>query len=121
MLDSQTYFNQQNNTDRRNSGSGGAASLPSRSFRYLQELYHNDDNSTNTTTKINTTYDEAESSRNLNGLRRSSDAHHPSRAFKYLQDQYDLSLNQSESIDNRKDLMEIYNKRKLFISDELFL
>jgi hypothetical protein len=51
------------------------------------------------------------------GLRRSSDAHTPSRSFKFLQDQYDtseqLSINRPQTVNNRDDLIEIYNRRKI--------
>jgi hypothetical protein len=66
--------------------------------------------------------EETDSSRDHNGLRRSSDAHTPSRSFKYLQEQYATSeqspTNRSHSVNNRDDLMEIYNKRK--INQKLF-
>jgi hypothetical protein len=56
-------------------------------------------------------------SRESNSLRRGSDAHIPSRSFKYLQEQYATSqqspTNQSQTVNNRDDLMEIYNKRKI--------
>lgn len=44
------------------------------------------------------------------GLRRGSDAHVPSRSFKFLQDQYHA---QQTGVNNREDLVEIYNKRML--------
>jgi hypothetical protein len=60
---------------------------------------------------------ETTTSREYSGLRRGSDAHTPSRAFKFLQEQYATSeqppINQTQSVNNREDLMEIYNKRKI--------
>lgn len=82
-------------------------SNPSRSFRYLQEQYNNDN--TNPTTTI------TQETKDNYGLRRSSDIHIPSRTFKYLQDQHDTSqqapVNRSQAVNNRDDLLEIYNKR----------
>jgi hypothetical protein len=49
------------------------------------------------------------------GLRRGSASHMPSRSFKYIQDQYDSQqapVNRPQGINNRDDLVEIYNKRK---------
>lgn len=98
-----------NSTSRSNSGLG-VSSLPSRSFRYLQEQYSED----HPTTSI--TVDQTISSGDNGGLRRSSDAHTPSRAFKYLQDQYPFaqqsSSPRSQTVNNRDDLLEIYHKRK---------
>jgi hypothetical protein len=40
----------------------------------------------------------------------------PSRAFKYIQDQYDSQkgpVNRTSGINNRDDLVEIYNKRMI--------
>jgi hypothetical protein len=50
------------------------------------------------------------------GLRRGSASHMPSRSFKYIQDQYDAQqgpVNRTQSVNNRNDLAEIYNKRKM--------
>ncbi|CAF2082013.1 unnamed protein product [Rotaria magnacalcarata] len=113
--DTQNSFDHKNNTDRcRSNSGGGTTSLPSRSFRYLQEQYsvdHNDNNN-NTPQIVQRTIDKAPA--NGTGLRRGSDAHNPSRAFRFLQDQYDVtqevSANQSRPVNNRKDLIEIYNK-----------
>ncbi|CAF3814498.1 unnamed protein product [Rotaria magnacalcarata] len=113
--DAQNSFDHKNNTDRcRSNSGGGTTSLPSRSFRYLQEQYsvdHNDNNN-NTPQIVQRTIDKAPA--NGTGLRRGSDAHNPSRAFRFLQDQYDVtqevSANQSRPVNNRKDLIEIYNK-----------
>lgn len=106
-LVSRAIYDEQNNTNRRSS-STGMSSLPSRSFRYLQEQY-------NTDTPMVTTAVEDEiitTPNHNNGLRRSSDAHTPSRSFKFLQDQYPVSANPSQAVNNRDDLIEIYNKRK---------
>ncbi len=121
FLVARAVLDEQNKSDRRSSSSG-QTSLPSRSFRYLQEQYNNDNNPTTTITTTTTTVEETDSSRDHNGLRRSSDAHTPSRSFKYLQEQYATSeqspTNRSHSVNNRDDLMEIYNKRK--INQKLF-
>jgi hypothetical protein len=110
---SQAVFDEQNNSFGRRSSSSGQTSLPSRSFRYLQEQYNNDNNPTTITTPT-TTMNETIPSRESNSLRRGSDAHIPSRSFKYLQEQYATSqqspTNQSQTVNNRDDLMEIYNK-----------
>ncbi|CAF5094389.1 unnamed protein product, partial [Rotaria sp. Silwood1] len=101
---------QMGNKDRSRSSSG-TSGLPSRSFRYLQEQYNNS-NGDNKEPTI-TTVDEPTVSGDSIGLRRSSDAHMPSRAFKILQDQYDAQntpINRTSAINNREDLMEIYNK-----------
>ncbi|CAF0797967.1 unnamed protein product [Rotaria sordida] len=107
----QTTHDQQNKTTPRQSSLTGISSLPSRSFRYLQEQYSVD--SDDTTIVPKKSFEET-TSKSGTGLRRSSDAHNPSRAFKYLQDQYDISQelasNQSRTINNRDDLVEIYNK-----------
>jgi hypothetical protein len=104
----QSVLDEQRNTSRRASA-GGASAHPSRSFRYLQEQY-NDDNSPATNQKITT-------SKNNIDLRRSSDVHIPSRTFKYSQNQHDASqqtpVNRSQEVNNRSDLLEIYNKRKI--------
>lgn len=95
----------------RQPNSPGSSNLPSRSFRYLQEQYNNgnaDSNETVTTTT--TTVEETVMTGEGAGLRRGSDAHVPSRAFKFLQDQYHAQ--QTSAINNRDDLVEIYNKRK---------
>jgi hypothetical protein len=107
----QAVLDEQRNTSRRASA-GGASTHPSRSFRYLQEQY-NDDNSPATTT----TNQKLTPSKNNIDLRRSSDVHIPSRTFKYSQDQHDASqqtpVNRSQAVNNRSDLLEIYNKRKI--------
>jgi hypothetical protein len=106
-------MNKPNN--RRNSGSGSAATLPSRTFRYLQDQYNNDsDNNTTSTSAL----EESVVAADGNGLRRGSNGHLPSRSFKYLQDQYDQQkgpVNRTQLVNNRDDLMEIYNKRKRFL------
>ncbi|CAF4598886.1 unnamed protein product [Rotaria sp. Silwood1] len=108
---STAIHDQQNKTDRRRSSSG-VASLPSRTFRYLQEQYSVDNDDIVTTPKK--PIEETAALKNGTGLRRGSDAHNPSRAFKFLQEQYDISQdlgrNQSRTINNRDDLVEIYNK-----------
>ena len=110
------FLVEQDPIDRRASA-GGITSLPSRSFRYLQEQYNDDNDQTPPTTKT-TTYEERMISKGGTGLRRSSDGHTPSRSFKYLQDQYNTSeqipVNPTQQVDNRSDLMEIYNKSKIY-------
>jgi len=99
------------NTNRRGS-SGSASNLPSRSFRYLQEQYNNGNDDNNDTV---VTTEPVVSGEGI-GLRRGSDGHMPSRAFKYIQDQYNAQqtpVNRIQSINNRDDLVEIYNKRKI--------
>ncbi|UJR32252.1 hypothetical protein I4U23_019717 [Adineta vaga] len=92
--DTSPVVHQQNYSSRRFSA-GGATSHPSRSFRYLQEQYGNE------TSPIGT--------KNTVGLRRSSDIPTPYRTIK--QDTSEQSLvNRSESVNNREDLTEIYNK-----------
>ncbi|CAF4449280.1 unnamed protein product [Rotaria sp. Silwood2] len=96
----------------RSRSSSGTSGLPSRSFRYLQEQYNNS-NGDNKETTVTTIEDTTISAEGL-GLRRSSDAHVPSRAFKILQDQCDAQntpVNRTQGINNRDDLVEIYNKR----------
>jgi hypothetical protein len=104
------------NTKRRTSSSS-TSTLPSRSFRYLQEQYNNgENNDAVTTTTTTTTVEETVRTGEGVGLRRGSDGHMPSRAFKYIQDQYDAQqgpVNRSQGINNREDLVEIYNKRKI--------
>ncbi|CAF4066268.1 unnamed protein product [Rotaria sp. Silwood2] len=95
----------------RSRSSSGTSGLPSRSFRYLQEQYNNS-NGDNKETTVTTIEDTTISAEGL-GLRRSSDAHVPSRAFKILQDQCDAQntpVNRTQGINNRDDLVEIYNK-----------
>ncbi|CAF2977521.1 unnamed protein product [Rotaria sp. Silwood2] len=108
----QAIHDQQNKANRRHSSSGGVSSLPSRTFRYLQEQYSVDNDDIMTVPKK--PIEEPIISKNGTGLRRGSDAHNPSRAFKFLQEQYDisqeLSINQSRTVNNRDDLLEIYNK-----------
>lgn len=117
-IDAQSDFDQQYNTDRRRSSSGGAITLPSRSFRYLQEQYSitDDDSMAHVTHKTVTPS-------NATGLRRGSDAHHPSRAFRYLQDQYhenpEAGSNQNRTINNREDILELYNKSKYKLIDRI--
>ncbi|CAF3581634.1 unnamed protein product [Rotaria socialis] len=116
--DAQNSFDLKNNTDRRRSSSGGGTtSLPSRSFRYLQEQYSvdrddNNNNNNNSPQIVQRTIEKTPA--NGTGLRRGSDAHNPSRAFRFLQDQYDVtqevSPNRSRPVNNRNDLMEIYHK-----------
>jgi hypothetical protein len=107
----QAVHDEQNNTGR-HSSSGGISSLPSRSFRYLQEQYDDDHSPT-----VRTTVEVPITLTDHAGLRRSSDGHTPSRSFKFLQDQYPMSSqspsNQSQAVNNREDLIEIYNKRKI--------
>jgi hypothetical protein len=109
------------NTNRHGS-SISASNLPSRSFRYLQEQYNDSNGDTNdaitttTTTTTTTTVEETVIPGEGIGLRRGSDGHMPSRAFKYLQDQYHVQkgpVNRTQAINNRDDLVEIYNKRKI--------
>jgi hypothetical protein len=106
------------NTKRRTSSSS-TSTLPSRSFRYLQEQYNNGENNdavATTTTTTTTTVEETVTTGEGAGLRRGSDGHMPSRAFKYIQDQYDAQhgpVNRPQGINNREDLVEIYNKRKI--------
>jgi hypothetical protein len=104
------------NTNRRRS-SGSTSNLPSRSFRYLQEQYNNgNDDNNDTVVTTATTVEETVVSGEGIGLRRGSDGHMPSRAFKYIQDQYNAQqtpVNRIQSINNRDDLVEIYNKRKI--------
>src|SRR5207237_123220 len=72
----------------------------------------NNDTVTSTTT---TTVEEKVITGEGMGLRRGSDSHMPSRAFKYIQDQYNAQqgpVNRTQGINNRDDLVEIYNKRK---------
>lgn len=101
------------NNNRQMNSPGGSSNLPSRSFRYLQDQYNNgnvEPNGTITTTTTTTTVEETVVTGEGVGLRRGSDAHVPSRAFKFLQDQYHA---QQTGINNREDLVEIYNKRTL--------
>ncbi len=109
FLVTQAVLDEQRNTSRRASA-GGASTHPSRSFRYLQEQYNDDNSPTTTNQKITT-------SKNNIDLRRSSDIHIPSRTFKSSQDQHDASqqtpVNRSQAVNNRSDLLEIYNKRKI--------
>lgn len=88
------------NTTPRRLSSSGQTSLPSRSFRYLQEQYSVD-------TPLPPT-NESNYSKEQPALRRGSDAHTPSRSFKFLQEQYHTSS--PTTTNNRSDLMEIYNK-----------
>ncbi len=117
---------QMGNTTRRTS-SGSTSTLPSRSFRYLQEQYNNGNNDTVTTT---TTVEETlvsgggEGGGGGIGLRRGSDGHMPSRAFKYIQDQYEAQqapVNRTQAVNNRDDLAEIYNKRKIKTKNKIFI
>jgi hypothetical protein len=102
-------------TNRRHDSSGSSA-LPSRSFRYLQEQYNTSNGDNNEiVTSATTTVEETSGPGEGVGLRRGSDGHMPSRSFKYLQDQYDAqqsAANRTQMINNRDDLVEIYNKRK---------
>ena len=87
------------------------SSLPSRSFRHLQEQYKDQPRPHPPLIKSNSIDTDEETSRTTSGgLRRSTDPHMPSRAFRYLQDQ--LPINRSLTVNNRDDLMEIYNKGK---------
>ena len=113
LIEVQTSCNRQNKSVRRRSSSSGLSSLPSRSFRYLQDQYNADnDNATDIAKAAEVTIKSSDGT----GLRRSSDVHNPSRAFKYLQDQYHISqalpINRSQAINSRDDLIEIYHKRK---------
>ena len=106
---------QMGNTNRQ-ANAGNTAAPPSRSFRYLQEQYNNgtEDNGAVTMTTT-TTVEETVVSGDGVGLRRGSDSHMPSRAFKFLQDQYDAQktpVNRGQGVNNREDLVEIYNKRE---------
>lgn len=107
---------QMGNTNRHGS-SGSASNLPSRSFRYLQEQYNNGNPDNDTVISATTTVEETSVvGEGSIGLRRGSDGHMPSRAFKYIQDQYDAQqapVNRPQGINNRDDLVEIYNKRKI--------
>jgi len=105
------FDEQTGNSTRHPSSSSTSSSLPSRSFRHLQEQYSNDGVTATTTTTVEETVVGGES---CVGLRRGSDSHMPSRAFKFIQDQYNTSkgpVNRTQGINNRDDLMEIYNKR----------
>lgn len=107
----------------RRSSSSGSSVLPSRTFRYLQDQYQgeNSNNMTMTTTTTTTTTNVEENvipGEGSGGLRRGSNSHMPSRAFKYLQDQYDAQqgpINRTQYVNNRDDLAEIYNKRRIQI------
>ena len=91
-----------------------ASGLPSRSFRYLQDQYKNGNGDSSEIPPAAPT-DEPMAPEGV-GLRRGSDSHMPSRSFKYLQDQYDAQqtpVNRSQPVNNREDLSEIYNKRKI--------
>ncbi|CAF1267392.1 unnamed protein product [Adineta steineri] len=105
----QPALDQKSSVDRRASAGSGASAHPSRSFRYLQEQYNDDD------VDNNSPVPKTQESIDKSGLRRSSDmTNTPSRSFKYLQNQYDTSkqlpINRSEEVNNRDDLAEIYNK-----------
>jgi hypothetical protein len=107
VIDDQTGNN-------RRGSSGSASNLPSRSFRYLQEQYDNGNDDTDAIVTTTTTVEETTVSGDGAGLRRGSDSHMPSRAFKFIQDQYDAKqgpVNRTQGINNRDDLVEIYNKR----------
>ncbi|CAF4454846.1 unnamed protein product [Rotaria socialis] len=99
---------QMGNNDR-GTNYNNTSGLPSRSFRYLQEQY----NTSNGDNNKETTVEETPISAERLGLRRGSGSHMPSRAFKILQDQCDSQqgpINRSGAVNNREDLMEIYNK-----------
>jgi hypothetical protein len=101
----------------RQPNSGNTASLPSRSFRYLQEQYKNGNaDDPNAVIATTTTVEETVVTGEGIGLRRGSASHMPSRAFKLLQDQYhgpQGPTNRAAAINNREDLAEIYNRRKM--------
>ena len=108
IADEQNYPHQLFNRDIDSCSS--LSSLPSRSFRYLQDQYKSEE--MNSPTHV----EESLTARESSGLRRSSDAHTPSRSFKYLQDQYDKieaqPAQRSPTTNNRADLTDIYSKRE---------
>ncbi|CAF1331657.1 unnamed protein product [Adineta ricciae] len=85
---------QQNASSRRFSA-GAPSSHPSRSFRYLQEQYATDTDAVTTKEMV--------------GLRRSSDVPRPYQTLKYDTSEQ-LPVTRSEAVNNREDLAEIYNK-----------
>ncbi|CAF0817182.1 unnamed protein product [Didymodactylos carnosus] len=110
---------EQSDDRHRSNGSGTNAVPASRSFRYLQDQYPNGSNGTTTTTvkeEATTVITSNDQQQTGTGLRRGSDNHVPSRSFRYLQDHIEsnpqlqgVPVNKS-SVNNRDDLIEIYNK-----------
>lgn len=85
-------------------------SLPSRSFRHLQDQYKDHPRPHPPLIKSNSTANDDSTRLSSSGLRRSTDPHTPSRAFRYLQDQ--LPINRALTVNNRDDIAELYNKGK---------